>query len=496
MTTQSPYNWSTGCTHEVHRSGLVDEICRGLVRGEGVLLRAGPGMGKSAIVEQCRRQLLPLNDTQVVTVPSSVAHSPVLQACFERLCSALGVSFDMDIETVLREWDQRHGGFLCLLLDDVGALDRQEQGAAAAWLSVLEAGRRSHRNLGLLAVGGAAMRDSPTAYGSPFASRARPVTVRPMSQVETSLFLAPLSKRRQISLDATCTAHTLSGGVPAVLAYLCQELWVGDGPVSSVEVGDLVDRFARDHRPFISSVWRQLQREPLGVRSRKAYEAIRANPSPSSLWRSLEQLAARDGVFVDPRDLVDALVGSGLAAEEASGSVRVTSSILALPEWVPPATGSSATQILNTVLSDLPRLAPDFRRVGGEIVPESVFSAFLTAALRQSGHVAEREAIEGAGRTDIKYSGHDVVGHGIVEVKIWGRNDYRNIDQQVRSYFTSETSEALAVMITKGKASGYETSVVPKGYCAAETGNLHIDMFYDPTGKSCIRHALVRLPIR
>jgi hypothetical protein len=134
---------------------------------------------------------------------------------------------------------------------------------------------------------------------------------------------------------------------------------------------------------------------------------------------------------------------------------RATSSILNLP---PPKghPGHLRDQLvgdLAALLASMHRWSQDFFRPGrsGEgkvLVPESVFTAFLGLGLRLLGWTVEREALQGAGRTDLKVTRPS--GVAVVETKIWGRNDYKEIHRQVESYWASDVIAGAAVMIHDG----------------------------------------------
>jgi Holliday junction resolvase-like predicted endonuclease len=98
-------------------------------------------------------------------------------------------------------------------------------------------------------------------------------------------------------------------------------------------------------------------------------------------------------------------------------------------------------------------MAADFFRTdpktkAREIVPEAVFSAGLVLGLEPRGWKVEREAQSATGRTDIK-ARHDRFGEQwiVVEVKIWGRNDYADIHSQVTSYWTKDVVALATVMV-------------------------------------------------
>ena len=150
-------------------------------------------------------------------------------------------------------------------------------------------------------------------------------------------------------------------------------------------------------------------------------------------------------------DVIDLLESSGLV--EVTGSVRANpvkvrpiASLLSLPvsSASPPVTDLASRLIedLGALLARLHRSSADFfrpdREGGGKrLLPEAVFSAYLALGFELLGWQAEREVQRGAGRTDLPLRWNGSADLALVEVKIWGRNDYRDVQRQVESYWTS-----------------------------------------------------------
>ncbi len=83
-----------------------------------------------------------------------------------------------------------------------------------------------------------------------------------------------------------------------------------------------------------------------------------------------------------------------------------------------------------------------------KLVPESVFAAHLALGFELLGWRSEREAQRSAGRTDLllRRNGDNEVA--IVEIKIWGRNDYRQAHRQLESYWTAGVAAGAVVQLT------------------------------------------------
>jgi hypothetical protein len=77
----------------------------------------------------------------------------------------------------------------------------------------------------------------------------------------------------------------------------------------------------------------------------------------------------------------------------------------------------------------------------------------LGSGLCDLGWTVEREAVQGSGRADLKLSRRGQVV--VVEVKIWGRNDYRHVQRQVEGYWAPDVRAAAVVMIQEGAGESF-----------------------------------------
>jgi hypothetical protein len=131
---------------------------------------------------------------------------------------------------------------------------------------------------------------------------------------------------------------------------------------------------------------------------------------------------------------------------------------------------------LTAILSRMLRWSADFFRPGhggsaGELVPESAFNALLGLCLEERGWVVEREALQGAGRRDLKVTRRGRAA--VIETKRWGRNDYKEMQRRLESGWGPEVFAAVAIMIHDGEAStlvaGYRATCLSRpGLAVAE----------------------------
>ncbi len=119
--------------------------------------------------------------------------------------------------------------------------------------------------------------------------------------------------------------------------------------------------------------------------------------------------------------------------------------------------GERVVRDLVSTLGKVCRWGPDFYRPGGRggtrLVPERVFCAMLGSGLCDLGWTVEREAVQGGGQADLKLTRRGQVV--VVEAKIWGRNDYKQVQRQVEGYWTPDVRAAAVVMIQAGHAESF-----------------------------------------
>lgn len=170
--------------------------------------------------------------------------------------------------------------------------------------------------------------------------------------------------------------------------------------------------------------------------------------------------------------------------------------------------GEEVVRDLVSTLEKVCRWGPDFYRPGGSggmrLVPERVFCATLGSGLCDLGWTVEREAVQGSGRADLKLTRRGQVV--VVEAKIWGRNDYRQIQRQVEGYWASDVRAAVVVMIQEGNAGSFVTDYQAR--CLSDPGLTVTELHVPPPilrrfrvesttsfrFRARVEHLLVRIP--
>ncbi|MEZ4314554.1 MAG: hypothetical protein R3F14_41600 [Polyangiaceae bacterium] len=336
---------------------------------------------------------------------------------------------------------------------------------ARTLLNHLETVRRSSVHpVGILVTGGLGVFLLRDYLGSAFLSRAYHFSPAPFSEVEIGeLARRFIDRGPPLGESVVKAIHLASGGNPALATYGLQHLW-SRASATERDVADIYSELPARHPDFLRDVRSAVSHPDLSEGPLRVWAVIRREGPRVPRATLLQAAAGGTGTLpMDLDDILRLLRGAGLVTLNGSSTgdpldLRAVASIINLPERAP-TSGDIREQLLGdlrALLASIHRWAPDFfhtpSSARGEekkprrIVPEAVFSAILAIGLAQGGWVVEREAVQAEGRTDLKLSRAGKTA--IVEVKIWGRNDYERIHGQVEGYWTRGVHAAAAVMLT------------------------------------------------
>ncbi len=530
----NPYNWQSHRPQaEIPRAevGRLSEILRS--NGSAVAL-GGRGMGKSVFLGQLKIELERHSGTRVVLLE---APPPMLtvEACLGALARKLGVQrTPFDSREIFDELFARDDApkRLVLLFDE---FDRYaEKGAPSAqppgrgFFNDLEASRRSLPELGLLAVGSIGVFIFRDVLGSSFLSRALHLRLRPLARADAEALAVPFAERgRPLTEDVLDALFLASGGIPAILTFGLQQLWQLDREVTARDVTVAYKTFEEEHEEYLKDLLSAI-RDP------------RLSDAPVGVWRRIQQGPGRiareelEAALGKPSGMLKLTLSDALRLLEAVGVIRLESSAV----HDNPITAHPIASLLNlsrgsaeehdlrsdflrdltALLGKLHRSSADFFRPGPrrdgasaskQLVPESVFAAHLGLGFELLGWRSEREAQRGAGRTDLllrRNGGGEVV---VLEVKLWGRNDFREAQRQIESYWTDDVAAGAVVQITDAElpdwAQRYRSECLePLGIDAEETAleDSPIRARFRCTSKTgdglavVVDHFLLRLPRR
>ncbi|MBH24573.1 MAG: hypothetical protein CMH57_08995 [Myxococcales bacterium] len=462
----NPYHrWTTKrARHFVghQREQFVTDIMEEVLQGGSVALYGGHGMGKSALLLELETRLTARPDVRVARLVS--APSTPDQTALQALAWELGVPTQgpyLDPRAVLTTWVVNNRSKQLILLYD--ELDTYlELPGIVKFFSALENALQEEElaDIGLVGAGGLGLIFlGAKELGSAFMSRA----VKYVLEAFTYDDIKALCQRgfdTPLADDALDTLWRLSGGNPALVTYGLERLWrSSEAERTAAHVTQLFDRFIhRDGSNF-------LDRLEASVSVRNTFQ------SPGNLLKLFmseiepyqeETLATRVGL----EDLVEVNVKNCLDILLASGLIRVRGEPHNRPLLAQPIhsillqrfrTSRSSLlepqprlqEDLTEICTEIHRLAVDFYKGQNDdrtLVEEATFSAVIAIGLRMRGWPSQREAIQVAGRTDIRADSVDGSGHVITEVKLWGRK-HKTVHRQVVAYSTSETRALAVVMI-------------------------------------------------
>lgn len=471
----SPYNWQSHSPSIRIPRPDVAQAAELLVNNGSAVVMGGRGMGKSVFLGQVKAEVEQNPDTRVLLIEGPPPALTV-EACLGFLAEMLGVATNAySSRTIFERYFARNDApeRLVLLFDE---FDRYaEKGEPSAqppgrgFFNDLEASRRSMRQLGILATGSIGIFIARDVLGSSFLARALHLRLRPLRPAEVERLALPFGERGAALTDEVLDTLLLaSGGIPAILTYGLQKLWQdGEAPATPGRVTTIYKTFQEEHIEYLRDLLRALTDPYFSEAPRRVWERIQAADGPFPRAELEKALGASSGALnLNLTDVLHLLEAVGVVRLESSAvldnpiTAHPIASLLNLPKSSASKEDLQAdlhTQFLddlNRLLGKLHRSSADFFRPtsdGKRLVPESVFAAHLALGFELLGWRSRREAQQGAGRTDIilqRNGGPEVM---IVELKIWGRNDYREAHRQVASYWTDETSAGAVVQLTDAK---------------------------------------------
>jgi len=390
-----------------------------------------------------------------------------VENCIEKLKRALGIGGDfIDLISLFESYFDAEDApaSLVLLFDEYDRyaypIEVNKSHPGKAFFSNLETAKREMGSkLGIIAAGGIGVYIFRDYLGSPFSTRAEHIQLSPFGRNDLIELSQPFADRGFPLDDETRESLLLAtGGNPALITFGLGELWKCERP-SPYHVKEIFSRFRTRHDAFILDVHKSFADPSLSRAPEKVWAIIKQSNEPIPR-QILSRACAPDN------DLLTINYKSVLVLMEAAGLIQVNgpyaddpidirpiAGILNLPDQSTSEDGFEEHLLADvvTLLGRLHAFSVDFFRPGKsskELVPEAVFSAFIAMGLEFLGWQTEREAQSVAGRTDIKVRRPGKEGLAVLEVKIWGRNDYKDIHKQVLGYWSDQTTVGMAITLT------------------------------------------------
>ncbi len=454
------------------------------------MILGGRGMGKSVLLRQIQAAAAAFPETRVDLFAAPPAELTA-EDCLEALSRSLGVEAGgaLGALEILNQYRARHPqGSLILLFDE---FDRYAQSAAVPasrsagrqFFNNLETARRELPWVGIAAAGSIGVFVFRDVLGSSFLARAEQFRLASFGRAEIAELARPFAEAgRALGEDALDALFLASGGIPALVTFGLQELWDDRaGRPAADLIPEIFSSFRERHREFLRDIEQSFSDPSLSEAPQRVRELVleRGGPVPRADLERVCQ-SAESTLKLDVLDVLHLLSVSGLIRLEGSPAnddpvaVWPVISIVSLPQ-----ASSAGSDLRERFLNDLKELlgwihagSADFFRPADRdseerLVHEKEFSGALFVAFRAKGWQVDREAQQGAGRTDLKLrrnGGRETV---IVEVKIWGRNDFQEVHQQIESYWATETVAGAVVMLTDREIQDwpatYRSKCIPPG---------------------------------
>ncbi len=462
----NPYDWQSHHPRvEIPRPSL-GKIATSLAAGGSAVVLGGRGMGKSVFLGQLEAALD--DDTRVIIIPAPPPRLDV-DACLAQLADALGVEPAFNTRKIIDAYLARDGTpeRLVLLFDEFDryAMAGNRDSAnppGRGFFNDLEATRRDVKQLGVLATGSLGVFVVRDVLGSSFLSRALHVSLQPFERAEVARLAEPFIEVGEgLTEEVIDALYLATGGIPALTTYGLQQLWSFQQSPVERDVADVFADFLDEHDEYVRDLLRSIADPSLSQAPLRVLEMIRDHSEPLARAELEEAIGRLEGpLSLNLTDTLKLLQAAGLVrfqgsvvksnpvvAQPSAGIVNLPSSRLSSE----PALGELLGQDLARLLEKLHRSSADFYRPsegGKRLVPEAVFAAFLALGFELLGWQTEREAQNAAGRTDIKLRRNGSGSVAIIEVKIWGRNDFADAQRQVESYWSAGVEAGAVVQIT------------------------------------------------
>ncbi len=497
----NPYDWQGHQPQVVVPRSETQPILTRLRRGGGVWVLAGRGMGKSVFLRQLEQAAASLSDVTVARV-STAPPELSYRSCLRELAAQLGLA-DEDVRDsgdLVKRFRDRHetNDGLIFLFDEFdrycrAPFDVSGNLAGRDFFNDLENTRKEH-HVGLLAAGGVGSYVFRDVLGSTFLSRAQNVLLETFGRAEVEQMAELLGERSgPLPPEVVDLLMLSTGGNPALVTYGLERLWEEPEPKAR-KIVEIFDDFQQEHRQYLWAIQRSFADERLSGAPQRVWDMARTSDGRLPQSELKQACRGNDLLALDFAEVIDLLRAAGLV--RLVGTVKADPvSVQALPSILNLEGHSSTQETLSarffedlvSTLNRLHSLSADFFRPEGSgkgkrLVPEATFVGVLALGLLGLGWQVEREAQYSAGRTDLKlkHPEHDDIA--VVEVKIWGRNDFEAVQRQVESYWSAEVVAGAVVMLTDRELAEWPSSYRQK---CLDTPQLEIRSI--PTSGSPIR---------
>jgi hypothetical protein len=468
----NPYDWQGHNPQKnVQRKALLTRILDKISGGGSGFLLGARGTGKSVFLGQLEQELQrstetliyrspPLNDLQstIDSLAEWMADKATEQGHPETIRSELNAlagkrklpeMFDKHVEQV---------GWTAFIFDELEQY-RLTPDIARLFFGTMETIRKKHSNLIVLFAAGSFDSLSLVSHvGSPFFTRAYTFTMSPFSLEELTELAEPFKDNgRPLDEETLSTLLILSGGNAQLATYGLQQLWDVDVP----RAPDVSRAFQTCPPRLIESIQVQIYQSKISNAPLYVWLAIARNGSISQEELNtikLQQGSKIEGLTMDKGLILDVLCSSGIVGldsrpEDDPVLAHIVPGVLS--QGLPRSTRSEYSTLREQLCHDLADVLGQMHAMGlaffnkdDKIMHETAFAAQIALGLLSHDWMTDLEPLSVAGYVDIKVRHQRFSNqHAVIEVKIWPRNDYKEIEEQARDYWSYGAAAAATVMI-------------------------------------------------
>lgn len=484
----NPYKFDTDQpSYVVKRAALMNGLIGQIEGGKSSILLGARGMGKSVLLSQIEQAL-----DQKPGIDTFVFHRAppdgTVQDAVNALVYKLEERFSGDQEKVQRlrllasqkrvsdvidrylEWRQGGAEQLVLLYDEFDAYADPPDFGRRFFNHLEDVRKKLDGRLVIVAAGGLSMLSLSTVLGSSFFTRKFKQILEPFGAEEIAALAEPFAEKgAPLSPDVLDEVRVASGGNVMLATYGLEQLWAVDAPDRS-HVHAAYRRFKEHYNDTLDLIWNAIFDLDLSEIPFHVWRALQKHGGslPQSELSEVRRKAKTRLKLADDK-IFDMLRASGLIRMESSDVsgidpivVECIPSILALRPFDdegPNLKGSLHEQLVSDLCSVLVRIqsmTQAFYRPDQDkkpiLVPEGTFAGAMALGLDLLGWRCDLEPMSGAGYADIKARHprfEDEIA--VIEVKIWPRNDYRDIHEQVTDYVARGVKAFATVMIIEKK---------------------------------------------
>jgi hypothetical protein len=553
---RNPYQWDGDQpAHVVERVELLADVLASVEQGESSVLLGARGMGKSVFLARVQHALEARVDFDSFSF-SAVPITRTVTGAVEEVARVLGRrvesrngpgSYTKKLQEKLqgqaarqqlREVLETYIGELpaeverlVFLYDEIDAYAEPRELGLYFFNELEDVRKKLNGQLVVVAAGGLGLLALNTVLGSSFFTRKTGRILEPFDADQLAQLAEPFSERgTPVSSQLLDDVRLASGGNVKLATYGFQRLWDIAMPTRR-DVQDTYKTFQEHHSADLDVIW-------------DAIFDLHVSEIPFHIWRALQRAGGtlpraelerlrretKTTLALSEKKIFDMLRASGLARMSTSVwgpgvdpiEVECIPSILALRLLDGEIVGRVSQQEqlcwdLQAVLVRIHSMTPAFRRpanktsISGKakksaptLVPEATFAAGLALGLEPRGWKCDLERMSGAGYPDIT-ARHSRFGEdkAIVEVKIWPRNDYVDIHEQVTDYFADGVRAFATVMIRETKDAGWKGEYAKT--CLEGKVDTHawqelgppLDGYFEARkGAHLVHHFLLGLPTR